>query len=66
MQIDPDFIIRSIDDAAKQHYRDGDSDQADRLAWQVGALSAKIRELSALLQRTVEQLNELRMKNVRN
>jgi len=60
MHIDPEFIIRSIDDSAQKHYRNGEADQADRLAWQVGALSAKIRELSALLQYTVDQLNELK------
>ncbi len=63
MQIDPEFIIRSIDDTAQKHYREGESDQVDRLARQVGALSAKIRELSALLQYTVDQLNELKAKD---
>lgn len=58
MKVDPDFIINSIDASAKNHYRDGN--QADRLAWQVGALSAKIRELSALLQYTVDQLEQLK------
>ena len=68
MKIDPEFIIKSIDDAAHQHYREGLADQADRLAWQVGALAAKIRELSALLQYTVDQLNDLQkgLNDVRN
>jgi len=58
MQINPEHIINSIEKTAGIHYRDADA--ADRLAWQVGALTAKIRELSALLQFTVDQLEELR------
>ena len=61
MQINPEAIIASIEKSAGIHYRDGDA--ADRLAWQVGALTAKIRELSALLQYTVDQLNELQAKD---
>lgn len=57
MQIDPDFIIRSIEEYSHVHYRDGNA--ADRLAWQVGALAGKIRELSALLQYKVDQLKQL-------
>lgn len=59
MHIDPEYIINSIDKSAHIHYREG-TDAADRLAWQVGALSAKIRELSALLQYTVDQLEQLK------
>jgi hypothetical protein len=58
MQINPEHIIASIEKSAGIHYRD--ADPADRLAWQVGALTAKIRELSALLQYTVDQLEELK------
>jgi len=58
MQINPEHIINSIEKTAGIHYRDADA--ADRLAWQVGALTAKIRELSALLQYTVDQLEELK------
>ena len=58
MQINPEHIITSIEKSAGIHYRDADA--ADRLAWQVGALTAKIRELSALLQYTVDQLEELK------
>jgi hypothetical protein len=60
MQINPEHIINSIEKTAGIHYRE--ADPADRLAWQVGALTAKIRELSALLQYTVDQLEELRSK----
>lgn len=59
MHIDPETIINSIDKSAHTHYREG-SDAADRLAWQVGALSSKIRELSALLQYTVDQLDKIK------
>ena len=58
MQINPEHIINSIEKTAGIHYRDADA--ADRLAWQVGALTAQIRELSALLQYTVDQLEELK------
>ena len=60
MNINPEAIIASIEKSAGIHYAEADS--ADRLAWQVGALTAKIRELSALLQYTVDQLEELRSK----
>jgi hypothetical protein len=58
MNINPEHIINSIEKSAGIHYRDADA--ADRLAWQVGALTAKIRELSALLQYTVDQLEQLK------
>jgi hypothetical protein len=58
MQINPEHIINSIEKSAGIHYHE--ADPADRLAWQVGALTAKIRELSALLQYTVDQLEELK------
>ncbi len=58
MQIDPDYIISSLDQISHTHYRDGDP--ADRLAWQVGALSSKIRELCAQLQMTIEELEQLK------
>lgn len=63
MQVNPDAIINSIEKSAGILYRD--SEAADRLAWQVGALTAKIRELSALLQYTVDQLNELQAKDMK-
>jgi hypothetical protein len=58
MQINPEHIIASIEKSAGIHY--ADADLADRLVWQVGALTAKIRELSALLQYTVDQLEQLK------
>lgn len=58
MQIDPDYIIKSLEEISHTHYRDGNA--ADRLAWQVGALSSKIRELCALLHHTVEQLEQVK------
>jgi len=61
MQVNPEAIISSIEKSAGILYRDGET--ADRLAWQVGALTVKIRELSALLQYTVDQLNELQAKD---
>ncbi len=58
MQIDPDYIINSLDEISRTHYRDGDP--ADRLAWQVGALSSKIRELCAQLYIAVNELEQLK------
>jgi hypothetical protein len=61
MQINPEAIISSIEKSAGILYRDCDA--ADRLAWQVGALTAKIRELSALLQYKVDELAQLQAKD---
>lgn len=58
MQIDADYIIKSIDEIAHVHYRDGDP--ADRLAWQVGALNVKIKELCFLLEHSFKELEELK------
>lgn len=57
--IDTESILRSINETSHVLYRD-QAEQADRLAWEVGALSAKIREMAALLQYKTEQLEQLR------
>jgi hypothetical protein len=58
MHIDTDYILKSINDTSHVLYRNP-SEQADRLAWEVGALSSKIREMAALLQYKADQLEQL-------
>lgn len=41
--MNPEYIIHTIAQTSAIHYRDGD--RADRLAYQVGMLEAKIREI---------------------
>jgi hypothetical protein len=41
--MNPEYIINSIKQTADIHYRDGEN--VDRLAYRVGMLEAKIREL---------------------
>jgi hypothetical protein len=59
MHIDTDYILKSINDTSHVLYRNP-AEQADRLAWEVGALSSKIREMAALLQFKANQLEELK------
>jgi hypothetical protein len=59
MHIDTDYILKSINDTSHVLYRNP-AEQADRLAWEVGALSSKIREMAALLQFKADQLEELK------
>lgn len=58
MHIDTDYILKSINDTSHVLYRTP-AEQADRLAWEVGALSSKIREMAALLQFKVDQIEQL-------
>jgi hypothetical protein len=58
MHIDTDYILKSINDTSHILYRTP-AEQADRLAWEVGALSSKIREMAALLQFKADQLEQL-------
>ena len=55
--IDAELIIRTVDDIARQHYRDGNS--SDRLAYQVGMLEGKIRELTKRINVALEQIDEI-------
>ena len=59
MHIDTDYILKSINDTSHILYRNP-AEQADRLAWEVGALSSKIREMAALLQYKADQLEQLK------
>ena len=59
MHIDTDYILKSINDTSHILYCNP-AEQADRLAWEVGALSSKIREMAALLQYKADQLEQLK------
>ncbi|NBS71377.1 hypothetical protein EBT31_21070 [bacterium] len=55
--INAEHIIKTIDDMARTHYRDGET--ADRLAYQVGLLQGKIRELANLMNSSIQELDEI-------
>ena len=57
MQLDPQYIIKSCDNYAKQHFRD--DDDTGRLAYQVGMLQAKIIELCTYLDNAQDEIKEL-------
>jgi len=59
MNVNPDHIINSIDHAARTHYRDGE--QVDRLAYEVGMLRGKIRELCRLMQDMNQEIEQLKL-----
>ena len=60
MKIDPQYIIKSCDNYAHQHFREG-SDAADRLAYQVGLLQGKIIELCYYIENADEEIKQLQM-----
>lgn len=57
--INADHIIKTIDDIARTHYREGEADTSDRLAYQVGLLQGKIRELATLMNNALEEIDEI-------
>lgn len=59
MNVNPDHIINSIDYAARTHYRDGE--QVDRLAYEVGMLRGKVRELCRLMQDMNQEIEQLKL-----
>lgn len=59
MKYDSDYIIESADQIAKQHYREPGADDQFRLAYQVGLLNGKIRELCQLLNNSNDRIKEL-------
>ncbi len=54
--MNPDYIINSIKQISDIHYRNGEA--ADRLAYQVGMLEQKIREISALHEERIAFMNK--------
>lgn len=61
MNVNPDHIINSIDHAARTHYRNGEADQVDRLAYEVGMLRGKVRELCRLMQDMNQEIEQLKL-----
>ena len=61
MNINAETIINAIDHAARTHYREGEADRSDRLAYEVGALRSKVREVCRLLQLANEEIEILKM-----
>ena len=61
MNINPDYIITAIDHAARTHYRDDETDRSDRLAYQVGLLQGKVRELCRLLDNANDEIKQLQI-----
>lgn len=46
--MNPEYIINSIKQTSEIHYRDGQAE--DRLAYRVGMLESKIREICNIMQ----------------
>lgn len=54
--MNPDYIINSIKQTSDIHYRDGQSE--DRLAYRVGMLESKIREICAFHEERIKFYQE--------
>lgn len=55
--LNSEHIITTLDEIAKQHFRDDDiNSRAARLAYQVGLSNSKIRELCVLLNDAMQVL----------
>lgn len=59
MKPNAEQIIKTIDDIARQHYREGQADQTDRLAYQVGLLQGKVRELVGILNGVMDDMDAI-------
>jgi hypothetical protein len=53
-------IIQACEEFSKQHFRDGESDRANRLAFEVGMLRSKMRELASIINRDTQLINDLK------
>ena len=49
-------IIDALESIAAQHFREGDKDRVERLAYHVGLLNGKVRELCNLVNTCMETL----------
>ena len=61
MQINADNIINAIEHSAHTLYREGEADRTDRLAYQVGALQSKIRELCRICENAQDEIKQLQL-----
>lgn len=59
MKYDSNYIIASAEQIARQHYREPGVDDQFRLAYQVGLLNGKIRELCQLLNNSNDYIKQL-------
>lgn len=64
MNINADLIIEAIEQSSRTLYREGESDRSDRLAFEVGALRSKIRELCILLINANDEIHTLQIELV--
>ena len=56
-----EHIIQAAEEYSEQHFRDGEIDKAERLAYEVEVLRSKLREFAHLIQSqkaTIEALQE--------
>ena len=56
-----EHIIQAAEEYSEQHFRDGEIDRTERLAYEVVVLRSKLREFAYLIQQqkdTIETLHE--------
>lgn len=56
-----EHIIIAVDQIAKTLYREGDADRVDRLAYQVGLLNGKIREICQHYNNAQDEIKQLQL-----
>jgi len=56
-----DQIIDALASIAEKNYREGDADRADRLAYHVGLLQSKIREICFEYESMRDQVKQLQI-----
>jgi hypothetical protein len=59
--MDSEYIIHTCHQIAEQHYREGEADRADRLAYQVGLLQGKIREICHVYANAMDEIKQLQI-----
>lgn len=56
-----EYILESIEDFGYQHYRNGEVDRTERLAFEVGLLRSKLREFSFIIDSQSDEIETLRL-----
>lgn len=59
-KIDAQEMIDTLEAIARNNYREGEADRADRLAYHVGLLQSKLREVVYILNCDSELIEELK------